>query len=160
MLGLSLSNFTLLHVAISLVAIASGVVVMWGMLRGERLDGWTSLFLLTTLLTSVTGFMFPFQQFLPSHAFGFISLLLLVPTLLGRYAFAMRKAWRWIYIVGAVVLLYLNVFVLVVQIFLKIPAINALAPTQAEPPFAIAQGVTLLVFLLLGFLSTKRFHPL
>ncbi len=159
MLGLSFSTFTIVHVVISLIAIATGVIVTYGLLRDDRMDGWTAAFLLTTALTSITGFMFPFTQFLPSHAFGVISLVLLVPTLLGRYVFGMSGAWRWIYTVGAVILLYLNVFVLVVQLFLKVPAIHALAPTQAEPPFAIAQGITLLVFAVLTYLTARRFDP-
>jgi hypothetical protein len=155
-------NITLLtnvHVAISLIAIVSGLWVGAGMMRGDRMNGWTASYLLTTFLTSATGFLFPFTQFLPSHAFGIISLVLLVPALLGRYAFGLQGAWRWIYAVCAVILLYLNVFVLVVQLFLKVPAINALAPTQAEPPFAIAQLVTLLIFVIMGFLAVRRFRP-
>lgn len=159
MLGLSFSAFTTVHVIISLVAIATGCIVTYGMLRNDRMDGWTAVYLLMTALTSITGFMFPFAQFQPSHAFGFISLALLVPTLLGRYVYDLAGAWRWIYAVGAVILLYLNVFVLVVQLFLKVPAVHALAPTQAEPPFAIAQGVTLVIFALLTYLTARRFHP-
>lgn len=159
MLGFSLSTFTIVHVVISLIAIATGLVVTYGMLRAERMEAWTAAFLMTTLLTSVTGFMFPFTQFLPSHAFGVISLVLLVPTLLGRYVYHLKGAWRWIYTLGAVILLYLNVFVLVVQLFLKVPAIHALAPTQAEPPFAIAQGITLPIFAMLAYLTARRFRP-
>ena len=159
MLGFSLSTFTTIHVVISLIAIATGLVVTYGMLRGDRMDAWTAAFLVTTLLTSVTGFMFPFTQFLPSHAFGVISLVLLVPTLLGRYVYHLKGAWRWIYTLGAVILLYLNVFVLVVQLFLKVPTIHALAPTQAEPPFAIAQGITLLIFAMLAYVTARRFRP-
>jgi hypothetical protein len=157
--GMSLAAFTMLHVIISLIAIASGLIVVFGMLGSNRMKGLTALFLLSTILTSVTGFMFPFNGFLPSHAFGILSLLLLVAVLPALYKFQLAGNWRWIYVVGAVILLYLNVFVLVFQVFLKIPFFNALAPTQAEPPFAIAQGLALLVFIVLGVLAVKKFHP-
>src|ERR1700693_3488004 len=121
MLGMSLSTFTLVHVLISLVGIASGLVVLYGLLSAKRLDGWTSLFLITTVLTSVTGFGFPFDHLLPSHKVGIISLVLLAIAILARYALHMAGAWRWIYVVGAVIALYLNVFVLVVQSFEKVP---------------------------------------
>lgn len=157
--GMSLAAFTMLHVIISLIAIASGLIVVFGMLGSNRMKGLTALFLLSTILTSVTGFMFPFNGFLPSHAFGILSLLLLVAVLPALYKFQLAGKWRWIYVVGAVILLYLNVFVLVFQVFLKISFFNALAPTQAEPPFAIAQGLALLVFIVLGVLAVKKFHP-
>jgi hypothetical protein len=157
--GMSLAAFTMLHVIISLIAIASGLIVVFGMLGSNRMKGLTALFLLSTILTSVTGFMFPFNGFLPSHAFGILSLLLLVAVLPALYKFQLAGNWRWIYVVGAVILLYLNVFVLVFQVFLKISFFNALAPTQAEPPFAIAQGLALLVFIVLGVLAVKKFHP-
>jgi len=157
--GVSLAAFTKLHVIISLIAIASGLIVVFGMLDSKRMKGLTGLFLLTTILTSVTGFTFPFNGFLPSHAFGILSCILLLAVLPALYKFQLAGNWRWIYVVGAVILLYLNVFVLVFQLFLKIPFFNALAPTQAEPPFAIAQGVTLLVFIVLGTLAVRKFHP-
>jgi hypothetical protein len=156
--GLTLATYTLIHVLISLAAIASGFIVVLGLLTGRRLDKWTAFYLLMTAATSITGFGFPFIKFLPSHVFSIISLALLVPTLYARYSRNLLGAWRWIYIVGAVVLLYLNVFVLIVQLFVKVPAITALAPTQTEPPFALAQGAALVLFLVLGFFSVRRFH--
>jgi hypothetical protein len=159
LLGMSLSTFTTVHVVISLVAIVSGLVVLWGMLAGRRQEGMTALFLATTILTSVTGFMFPFDGLLPSHIFGVISLVVLAAALAAYYGYRLAGAWRWIYVTGAVLALYLNVFVLVVQAFLKVPAINALAPTQAEPPFAIAQGIVLLVFVAAGVLAVMKFRP-
>ena len=138
--GFLLSTYTTLHVVISLVAIAAGLVVMAGMLQGKRLPLWTSLFLWTTVLTSVTGFGFPFERFLPSHYFGFISLAVLAIAILAAYSFDFAGPWRWLYVISAVMALYLNVFVLIVQLFLKISFLQPLAPTQSEPPFAIAQG--------------------
>ena len=154
--GLSLSAYTTLHVIISLVAIFAGLVVVAGMLKGSRLDGWTSLFLWTTVLTSVTGFGFPFERFLPSHYTGFISLAVLAIAILARYSFHMAGAWRWIYVVTAVTALYLNVFVLVVQLFAKVPALRVAAPTQTELPFALAQGAVLLLFVGIGWVTLRR----
>ena len=159
MLGMSLSTFTLVHVLISLVGIASGLVVLFGLLSGKRLDGWTALFLITTVLTSVTGFGFPFDHLLPSHKVGIISLVLLAIAILARYGLHMAGAWRWIYVVTAVMALYLNVFVLVVQGFEKVPALKALAPTQSEPPFLVAQLLVLALFIVLGIFAVKKFHP-
>src|ERR1700693_938196 len=159
MLGMSLSTFTLVHVLISLVGIASGLVVLYGLLSAKRLDGWTSLFLITTVLTSVTGFGFPFDHLLPSHKVGIISLVLLAIAILARYGLHMAGAWRWIYVVTAVMALYLNVFVLVFQGFLKVPALKALAPTQSEPPFMVAQLIVVALFIVLGIFAVKKFHP-
>jgi hypothetical protein len=159
MLGMSLAVFTLLHVLISLVGIASGLVVMRGLLSGRRLDGTTALFLATTVATSVTGFGFPVERLLPSHVVGIISLVILAIAIAARYAFALAGAWRWIYVVTASAALYLNVFVLIVQSFLKVPALHALAPTQGEPPFAIAQLVVLVLFVGLTIAAVRRFHP-
>jgi hypothetical protein len=157
--GLSFSAYTTLHVIISLVAIFAGLVVVAGMLKDRRLDGWTSLFLWTTVLTSVTGFGFPFERFLPSHHTGFISLGVLAIAILARYSFHMVGAWRWIYVVTAVTALYLNVFVLIVQLFQKVSFLQPLAPTQSEPPFLIAQIAALLAFIYLGYAGIRRFHP-
>jgi hypothetical protein len=159
-LGMSLQTFTLVHTAISLVAIATGLIVAWGMLTADRAEGWTVVFLVTTVLTSVTGFMFP-GPFVPTPAqiFGVVSLVVLVPTILGLYAFALAGAWRWIYVGGALLSLYLNVFVLVVQAFQKIPFLTPLAPTQAEVPFFAAQGVVFVLFCALGVIAVKRFRP-
>src|SRR6266404_6848672 len=142
-LGVTTSTFTLLHVIISLIGIGSGFVVVYGLLTGKRLDGWTALFLASTVATNVTGFAFPFEHLLPSHKVGMISLVVLAIAILARYAFHIAGAWRRIYVISAVIALYLNVFVLVVQSFLKVPALKALAPTQKEPPFLVAQLVVL-----------------
>ena len=156
---LGLTPLTFVHVLLSLIGIFTGIVVLFGMLSAQRLPGWTLVFLVTTILTSVTGFFFPFVKFMPSHAVGIISLFVLAWSLLALYTFNLAGAWRWIYVVTAVIALWFNVFVLVAQGFAKIPALHALAPTQAEPPFAIAQGIVLLVFLVLGYLAVRRFHP-
>jgi hypothetical protein len=146
------------HVLISLIGIGSGLIVMFGLLTGKRLDGLTAIFLVTTVLTSVTGFGFPFEHLLPSHIVGIISLVILAVAIPARYVFRLAGAWRWIYVVGAATALYLNVFVLVVQSFMKVPALRALAPTQKEPPFLIAQLAVLLVYFGFTILAVKRFH--
>jgi hypothetical protein len=157
-LGMSLSAFTTLHVIISLIAIATGLVVLAAMLRAERLGKWTAIFLATTILTSVTGFMFPIAGFTPALALGAISLVILALAVAARYAFHLVGPWRWIYVVTALAALYLNCFVLVVQMFRKLPALHALAPTESEPPFQIAQGALLVLFIVLGALAARRFH--
>jgi hypothetical protein len=156
---LGMSTFTFIHVALSLVGIVSGVVVVAGMLKSNLLAGWTLLFLATTVATSVTGFGFHREQLLPSHIVGIISLILLAVAILALYVFALRGAWRRIYVVTAVASLFLNVFVLIVQGFLKVPALHALAPTQNEPPFAIAQGIALIAFIAIGISAARKFHP-
>ena len=157
-LGMTLGTYTFLHVLISLVGIGSGLIVMFGLLGGKRLDRWTGLFLATTVLTSVSGFGFPFDHLLPSHVVGLISLVVLAAAIAARYALRLAGPWRWIYVVGSGIALYLNVFVLVVQGFEKVPALKALAPTQKEPPFLVAQLVVLLIFAALIILAAKRFH--
>ncbi len=157
-LGVTTSTFTLLHVLISLAGIGSGFIVVYGLLTGKRLDGWTAIFLTTTVLTSLTGFLFPVEHLLPSHIVGSISLVVLAVAILARYALHLSHAWRWIYVVCAVLALYLNSFVAVVQSFLKIPALKALAPTQKEPPFLIAQLIVMALFIALGTLGVKKFH--
>jgi hypothetical protein len=159
MLGMSLSTFTTLHVIISLIGIVTGLVALSGMLGGRMLRGWTAAFLATTVLTSVTGFLFPFTKLLPSHVVGIISLVVLAAALLALYVFHLEGPWRWIYVVGAVLALYLNVFVAVVQAFQKLAFLQPLAPTQAEAPFIVAQVAVLALFAVLGFLAVKRFHP-
>jgi hypothetical protein len=156
-LGLSLARFTMLHVIISLVAIASGAIVLIGMLSGRHQEGLTALFLATTVLTSVTGFFFPFEKLLPSHVVGIISLVVLVFALLALYAFQLAGVWRGVYVIGAVLALYLNVFVAVVQAFQKLPFLQPLAPTQSEPPFAITQVVVLIAFVALGAVALRSF---
>lgn len=157
--GLTTSTYTLVHVLISLVGIASGLVVLGGMFSGKRLAGWTALFLATTAATSVTGFGFPFDHLLPSHKVGIVSLAALALAILARYVLNLTGVWRLVYVVSAVVSLYLNCFVLVVQAFLRVPALKAMAPKQTEPPFVIAQGVLFAVFVLLGAFAALRFHP-
>jgi hypothetical protein len=159
MLGLSLSAFTTLHVVISLIGIVAGLIVLWGMLGSQRMGGLTAAFLITTVLTSVTGFMFPFNGLLPSHVVGAISLVVLAIGLAALYGFRLEGAWRWIYVLTAVIALYFNVFVGVVQAFQKFAVLHALAPTQSEPPFAIAQLIMLALFVWLGYLAVRRFHP-
>ncbi len=155
----ALRIITWVHVAISFVAIATGLVVAFGMLTGQRMDGCTQWFLITTVSTSVTGFFFPFQKYLPSHVLGIISLVVLLIAILARYSFQMDGAWRWIYVAGAVIALYLNVLVLIVQSFQKVPALKAKAPTQKEPPFVITQLVTLVAFIAIGIAAGARFYP-
>jgi hypothetical protein len=157
-LGLSLETFTIVHVVISLIGILSGFVVVFGLVSGKRLDGWTALFLTTTVLTSVTGFMFPFEKVTPGIKLGIISLVVLAITIAARYVLRLAGAWRTIYAVGATLALYLNVFVLVAQAFEKVPALHALAPTGSEPAFLVAQLVVLAAFLALGAFATIRFR--
>jgi uncharacterized membrane protein SirB2 len=157
-LGMTVSTFTLVHVVLSLVGIGSGLLVLYGFLKEKRFDGATAIFLATTVLTSLTGFLFPVEHLLPSHIIGILSLVVLGVAIVGRYACRMAGSWRWIYAVCAVVALYLNVFVAVVQAFLKQPTLHALAPTQKEPPFLIAQLVVMVVFIVLGSLAVSRFR--
>ena len=158
-LGLSISTFTTVHVIISLIGILSGIVVLIGWLSGKSSDGWTALFLATTVLTSVTGFLFPSASFGPPQVVGVISLVVLAAAISALYVFHLAGFWRWVYIVGATMALYLNAFVGVVQAFQKLPFLQPLAPTQSEPPFLIAQIAVLAIFVVLGFLSLRRFHP-
>lgn len=160
-LGMTIQTFTLLHVVISLVAIGTGLIVAWDMLNGKQNDGWTAVFLVATVLTSVTGFMFPvpFSPLLPSQIFGFISLAVLLPTLLALYLYKLAGIWRWVYVGGALLALYLNVFVAVVQAFQKISFLRPLAPTQSEMPFLVAQLVVFVLFCALGAIAAIRFKP-
>ena len=156
-LGMSTFAFTVVHVIISLIGIWTGVVVVRGMLGAKRLEGWTALFLVTTVLTSVTGFFFPITKIGPPHVVGAISLVVLAIAIPALYFFQLAGAWRWIYVAGAVFSLYLNVFVGVVQAFQKLSFLKQLAPTQSEPPFLVAQ---LLVLALFVVLVIKSFHPM
>ncbi len=157
--GMSLSTFTILHTVVSLIGIAVGIVVLIEMLGGKNRAGWTAVFLIATILTSVTGFFFPVTTVLPSHIVGIISLGVLAIVLLALYGKQLSGAWRWIYVAGAVLALYLNSFVGVVQAFQKLPFLNPLAPTQSEPPFLVAQTLVLVLFVIAGIAAAKRFHP-
>jgi hypothetical protein len=154
----SLATLTLVHVAISLAGIGSGLVVALGLLSGTRLDGWTAVFLATTVATSVTGFGFPFDHLLPSHIVACISLVVLAAAIFARYGRQLAGPWRRVYVIAAITALYLNVFVLVVQLFRRVPALEALAPTQSEPPFAVAQFAVLALFVALGVFAAIRFR--
>jgi hypothetical protein len=163
-LGLSLSTFVLVHVIISLVGIAAGFIVMFGMLGSNRMPGWTALFLLLTILTSATGFLIPpllFEKLLPSHMIGVLSLILLAIACYALYGEKLSGSWRWVFVVTALLAQYFNVFVLVIQSFLKIGPLHALAPSvpPSEPPFAIAQGIVLVFFILVIIGAIRRFHP-
>lgn len=158
-LGLSLSAFTALHTITSLVAMVAGVVVFLGMLSVKRLDAWVALYLATAILTDVTGYFFPVSQILPSHIVGAISLVTLAVAVLAFYRYRLAGAWRWLYIVSVALSLYLDVFVGVIQAFGNLAFLRPLAPTQTEPPFVVAQCLVLVVFIALGWLALKWFHP-
>ncbi|HLQ27383.1 MAG TPA: hypothetical protein VK138_16080 [Acidiferrobacterales bacterium] len=158
-LGMSTSTFTWVHVVLSLIGIFSGAVVLFGMFSAKRLNGWTALFLATTVLTGVTGFFFHSVSFGPPHVVGVISLVVLAVAILALYVYSLTGSWRWIYVAGAVAALYFNVFVGVVQAFQKLPFLKPLAPTQSEPPFLAAQFVVLAIFVVLGVVAVRSFHP-
>jgi hypothetical protein len=154
-----LQIYTIVHTLISLVAILTGLVVLFGLLSDKRFDGWTKWFLVTAVATTVTGFFFPFHGFTPAIGLGLISLPILALTIYARYPKNLAGAWRWIYVIGAVISLYFNVFVGVVQSFEKIPALKAMAPTQTEQPFKVTQLVALALFVLLTLVAVIRFRP-
>src|SRR5512138_2954360 len=156
--GMTLGTFTAVHVALSLIGIAAGFVVMIGLLRGTQLRGWTAVFLVTTVATSVTGYGFPVDRVLPSHIVGVLSLVVLAIAILALYALHLSGAWRSMYVVCAALALYFNVFVGVVQAFLHVPVLHALAPQQNEPPFVIVQLIVLAGFILLTIAAAKRFR--
>jgi hypothetical protein len=158
-LGMSLSTFTALHVVISVIGIGSGFLVVWGLLKNKRFDGATAIFLVTTVLTSLTGYLFPFTHLLPSQIVGAISLVALVIALYARYGQHMERSWRSTYVITAMISLYLNVFVLVVQSFLKVPSLHVLAQNGKEPPFVIAQVVVMVIFIALTVMGVKKFRP-
>jgi hypothetical protein len=153
-----ITTFTLIHVVLSLIGIFAGLVVAGGLVAGKRLDGWTGIFLVTTVLTNVTGFGFPFVTFLPSHGVGILSLVVLPVVIIARYWKNLTGAWRGVYVVGTVLALYLNVFVLLAQLFLRLPALIVAALTQKEPPFLVAQLVVLVLFVWLGRAAVKGFR--
>src|SRR6267378_3368434 len=154
-----LQIYTIIHTLISLVAIFTGFVVLLGLLTGNRVDAWTKWFLITAVATTVTGFFFPFHGFTPAIGLGLISLPILALTIYARYPKNLAGAWRWIYVIGAVISLYFNVFVAVVQSFEKIPALDAMAPTQTEQPFKLTQLIVLSLFVVLAIVAAIRFRP-
>jgi hypothetical protein len=155
---LRMTTLTLIHVLISLAGILSGFVVLLGLLRAKRLKGWTRIFLTTSVATSVTGFFFPFHGLTPAIVVGTLSLLLLAVAIFARYGRHLAGVWRVTYVICAIFALYLNVFVLVVQSFLHIPALKVIAPTQNDPPFKLTELVVLVAFLVLGILAAIRFR--
>jgi hypothetical protein len=157
-LGMTLSTFTLIHVLLSLIGIGSGLAAMFGLLTGKRLRGWTALFLFTTVLTSVTGFLFPFHKVTPGIVIGVLSLIVLAVAIYARYARQLSGSWRWLYVVSAQIALYFNVFIAIVQAFEKAPPLKALAPTQTEPPFLVAQSVALIFFIVVTAIAVRRFR--
>ena len=161
-LGMSLSTFTTVHVIISLIAIVSGIIVMFGLLGSNGMPGLTAIFLLFTILTSATGFLFPFERLLPSHMIGILSLVLLAIACIALYVMRLSGAWRWIYVLTAMISLYLNVFVLIIQSFLKVEPLHRLAPSvpPSEPPFAIAEGIVFVFFIIVIIGALRRFRPM
>ena len=161
-LGMSLSAFTTVHVIISLIAIVSGIIVMFGLLGSNGMPGLTAIFLLFTILTSATGFLFPFERLLPSHMIGILSLVLLAIACIALYVMRLSGAWRWIYVLTAMISLYLNVFVLIIQSFLKVAPLHRLAPSEppSEPPFAIAEGIVFVFFIIVIIGALRRFRPM
>ena len=153
-----LSAFTLFHTALSLVQLVSGIIVVIALMGARNGGPWLWVYVVSAIATSVTGFGFPVDKFLPSHAFGIVSLILLLLVILARYAFHLAGAWRWVYVIGLVITVYLDAFVAVVQAFLKIPALHALAPAGSEPSFAIAQGALFVIFVALGIAAVRNFH--
>jgi hypothetical protein len=154
----ALPAFTVFHVAISLAAIASGFIILFGMIANRRLEGWTAFFLATTVLTSVTGFGFPINGMTPGIVFGIISLVVLAAVIYARYPRQLAGNWRRVYVIGAVFAFYLNYVVLIVQSFQKVTALHALAPNQNEPPFLAVQVLSMVAFIVLGTLAVKRFR--
>ena len=155
---MGLSTFTLIHILISLAGIVSGLVVLGGWLAGKQFQGWTAFFLVTTVTTSVTGFFFPFRGFTPAYGVGVISLFVLAAAIYALYLRRLSGVWSKVYVINALIAIYLNFFVLVAQLFQKTPALKELAPTQTEPPFAISQGIVLLLFIVLGIAAVRQFR--
>ena len=154
-----LQIYTIIHTLISLVAIVTGFVVLFGLLGSKRLDAWTKWFLITAVATTVTGFFFPFHGLTPAFTLGIISAVVLAATIYARYPKNLTGPWRWIYVIGAVISFYFNVFVLIVQLFEKVPALHAMAPTQTEQPFKLTQLVVLAFFMLFTVIAAIRFRP-
>jgi hypothetical protein len=158
--GISLSAFTTIHVIISLIAIAAGFIAVFEMIANKPLGIWNTIFLWTTIATSVTGFGFPITGVTPGIVVGIISLVILAVALYALYAQHLGGAWRWVYVISAIVALWFNVFVLIVQAFMKIDALKTLAPTQSEPPFQLVQGAALVLFVVLAILAVRKFRPI
>lgn len=159
-LGLSTATFTFLHVLISLIGIGSGFIVVLGLIAGKLLPRWTAVFLATTIYTSLSGFLFPFKGVTPGIVVGILSMIVLLLAIIARYSGHLAGAWRGTYVIAANIALYFNSFVLIAQSFQKIPALKALAPTQSEAPFKVAQLALLVVFIVLSTLAFKRFPGL
>lgn len=157
--GMSLATFTLLHVVLSLIGIAAGFVVILGMIPSKRLPLWTAVFLVTTILTSVTGFLFPIKGITPGIVLGVLSMIVLGLAVVARYGGNFEGRWRGTYVVSTLLAQFFNVFVLVVQSFEKVPVLHAMAPTQTEGPFKIAQLAALVLFVVLGVLTYRNFRP-
>jgi hypothetical protein len=155
---LGMTTFTFVHVLLSLIGIFAGIIVMIGMFGAKRLEGWTALFLATTVATSLTGFLLPAHGFMPSHGVGILSLVVLAVAILARYSFHLAGGWRWTYVISAMIALYLNVFVLVAQAFQKVPALKEMAPTQSEPPFLVAQLVVMALFVAFTIAAVRGFR--
>jgi hypothetical protein len=158
--GMTAATYTFVHVLLSLMGIGSGFIVLLGLISGKRMDRWTMLFLTTTVATSLTGFGFPNEHITPGQVVGGISLVVLAIAIFSRYSRDLTGAWGSTYVVCASIALYLNVFVAVVQSFEKVPALKALAPTQTEPPFVVAQLIVLASFAALGSFAAIRFRRL
>jgi hypothetical protein len=155
---LGMTTFTAIHVLLSLIGIVSGLVVLFGLISANAMNRWTLIFVVTTLATSVTGFFFPFHRFTPALGVGILSMFILLAAIIAHYLFHLSSAWRWVYIVGTIVALYFNSFVLVVQAFLKVAELHMLAPTGSEPPFVLAQALVLAFYLVTGALAVKGFR--
>ena len=157
-----MTTFTFVHVLLSLIGIASGLIILYGLVTSNLMNGWTTVFLAATLATSVTGFFFPFHGVTPAIILGVLSIIALAAAAAGRYGFHLAGAWRRIYVIGSVIALYFNVFVLVVQAFAKVPALHTLAPTEppSGPAFAVSQGIVLVLFLFALVFAVRRFRPL
>jgi hypothetical protein len=157
--GFTASPLTTVHVLLSLIGILSELVVLFGMFSAKRLNGWTWLFMVTMLLTSVTGFFFPFHRILPSHILGVLSLIALAIAFYARYSRRLDGGWRSAYAISVAIALYRNVFVLSAQLFQKVPSLKALAPTQSEPPFLVTQLIVMVTFIALSVFAVKGFRP-
>lgn len=154
-----MTPFTLVHVALSLIGILSGLIVAFGMLAAKRLDGMTVIFLVTTVLTSVTGFFFPFHGITPGIVIGILSMIVLAIAIFARYSRQLAGHWRGTYVITAMIALYFNCFILIVQLFEKVPALHAIDPTQSGPPFKLTQLTVLVLFVVFTIATTLKFRP-